>query len=309
MRQVSSKGAEPDMTSYSGRRRLVRSVLVLAVAAALAGCAQKRTSQTVSVTPGKHPPATSQAPRGSVGVYKIGYPYRISGRWYRPRVDENYNRTGVASWYGDEFANRPTANGETFYPELMTAAHKTLPLPSVVEVTNLDNNRKVRVRVNDRGPFAHERIIDMSRMAARKLGFLKNGTARVRVRYLKDESRQAALQAQQANPNAARRTIWAARKRGAYPGRNQVASATSRSSAAKRGRYFIQAGAFSDRVNAEALRDQIGGAGTARVVEVRIKGQTYYRVRVGPARTEADANRTLTALIDDGHNSAHLVRE
>ncbi len=116
--------------------------------------------------------------------YKVGNPYQVGGRWYYPKHDPDYEAVGVASWYGREFHGRPTANGEIFDMNRMSAAHKTLPLPSIVEVTNLENGRKINVRVNDRGPFARGRVIDMSRAAARRLGFEQNGLARVRVRYV-----------------------------------------------------------------------------------------------------------------------------
>ena len=116
--------------------------------------------------------------------YKVGNPYKIKGRWYYPKHDPDYEKVGVASWYGRQFHGRKTANGEVFDMNRLSAAHTTLPLPSVVEVTNLENGRKLRVRVNDRGPFAKNRVIDMSRAAARYLGFEQAGTARVRVRYL-----------------------------------------------------------------------------------------------------------------------------
>ncbi len=116
--------------------------------------------------------------------FKVGKPYKINGQWYRPAVDPSYDKKGVASWYGDDFHGRPTANGEIFDMRRMTAAHTTLPLPSLVEVTNLENGQKAVVRVNDRGPFAHKRIIDLSREAARALGFEHKGLAKVRVRYL-----------------------------------------------------------------------------------------------------------------------------
>lgn len=116
--------------------------------------------------------------------YKVGNPYQVSGRWYYPKHDPDYEAVGVASWYGRDFHGRPTANGEIYDMNRMSAAHKTLPLPSIVEVTNLENGRKIKVRVNDRGPFARGRVIDMSRAAARRLGFEQNGLARVRVRYV-----------------------------------------------------------------------------------------------------------------------------
>lgn len=122
------------------------------------------------------------------GRYKVGSPYRINGVLYTPHVDYNHNETGIASWYGPGFHGRHTANGETYDMNLMTAAHRTLPMPSMVRVTNLENGRSVVVRVNDRGPFANNRIIDMSRRGAEELGFIQQGTAHVRVEILAAES-------------------------------------------------------------------------------------------------------------------------
>ncbi|MEO0879889.1 MAG: septal ring lytic transglycosylase RlpA family protein [Pseudomonadota bacterium] len=116
--------------------------------------------------------------------YKVGAPYEIDGRRYVPREDPTYDRTGVASWYGRQFQGKPTANGEIFDKAQLTAAHKTLPLPSIVQVDNLENGRSLVLRVNDRGPFVDDRIIDLSEAAARELGFQKAGLASVRVRYL-----------------------------------------------------------------------------------------------------------------------------
>lgn len=121
-------------------------------------------------------------PRGG-GRAQVGRPYRIAGRLYTPREDPNYDRTGIASWYGPGFHGRLTANGEVFDQYTLSAAHPTLPLPSYVRVTNLENDRSVMVRVNDRGPFAHDRIIDLSQRAADVLAFRGDGIARVRVEY------------------------------------------------------------------------------------------------------------------------------
>ena len=111
-------------------------------------------------------------------------PYQVRGKWYTPRHEPDYDEVGLASWYGGKHDGRPTATGEIFHEDEVSAAHKTLPLPSVVEVKNLDNGRKIKVRVNDRGPFVDGRIIDLSREAAKELGMLEKGLARVRVRYL-----------------------------------------------------------------------------------------------------------------------------
>lgn len=117
-------------------------------------------------------------------VAKVGKPYSIGGRWYIPRHDPNYNDVGMASWYGPDFDGKRTANGEIYNMMRLTAAHPTLPMPSYVSVTNMSNGRTIVVRVNDRGPFARGRIIDLSKRAAQLLGYTGHGTARVRVTYV-----------------------------------------------------------------------------------------------------------------------------
>ncbi|CAN0531441.1 unnamed protein product, partial [Laminaria digitata] len=129
------------------------------------------------------------------GYYKVGTPYQILGTWYYPAEDPKYVETGVASWYGQKFHGRKTANGETYNMNDLTAAHRTLPMPSMVRVINLKNGRSLRLRINDRGPFARGRIIDVSRRAAQLLGFQREGTAKVRVEILADESRELKLAA------------------------------------------------------------------------------------------------------------------
>ncbi|MEO1207570.1 MAG: septal ring lytic transglycosylase RlpA family protein [Pseudomonadota bacterium] len=117
------------------------------------------------------------------GHYKIGRPYKILGKWYTPKVDKTYDRTGMASWYGPGFHSKKTANGEIFDQAALTAAHPTLPLPSYAYVTNLENGRTVLVRINDRGPYTRNRIIDVSKRVSKELGFHKQGVAKVRVKY------------------------------------------------------------------------------------------------------------------------------
>ena len=116
--------------------------------------------------------------------YKIGKPYQINGVWYRPAENWNYDKTGIASWYGPNFDGKPTANGETFDQWQASAAHKTLPLPSIVRVTNLENGRSLVVRINDRGPFVRGRIIDLSRAAAEAIDMIGPGTAPVVIRVV-----------------------------------------------------------------------------------------------------------------------------
>jgi rare lipoprotein A len=130
-------------------------------------------------------PIGQPAPKGG-GHFKIGQPYEINGVQFTPKEDSAYVREGVASWYGALFHGRRTSNGEIFDMERLSAAHPTLPLPVYVEVTNLDNGRSAMVRVNDRGPFRKKRLIDLSERTAEVLGFKRAGTAKVRVRFLRN---------------------------------------------------------------------------------------------------------------------------
>jgi rare lipoprotein A len=120
--------------------------------------------------------------------YKLGKPYQIDGAWYYPKIDYDYNETGIASWYGPDFHGKATASGEPFDQNALTAAHKTLPMPTIVRVTNLENGRSIEVRINDRGPFVNDRVIDLTRRGAQLLGFEAQGTARVRVQVMKEDS-------------------------------------------------------------------------------------------------------------------------
>lgn len=122
------------------------------------------------------------------GAYKVGAPYKIDGVWYTPKEEFNHVETGVASWYGPGFHGKSTANGERYNQSDRTAAHRTLQMPSIVRVTNLSNGLSTVVRINDRGPFASNRVIDLSRTAAQELDVIRNGTARVRIEQLQAES-------------------------------------------------------------------------------------------------------------------------
>lgn len=158
-------------------RRLHRplSLSCLAAILLLAACANNQAS-----APSGHP------------VYKVGEPYQVSGVWYYPHEDYSYDETGIASWYGADFHGGTTSNGEIFNKNELTAAHKTLPLPTLARITNLENGRSIVVRINDRGPFSGARIIDVSQRAAQLLGFEQKGTAEVRVTVLADESKAIA---------------------------------------------------------------------------------------------------------------------
>jgi len=167
---------------------------IVALAVLLAACGER-----------EHAPPAGQAAAPSRGYYKLGAPYQVEGVWYYPGPDYSYDETGIASWYGPDFHGKNTANGEVYNMNDLTAAHPTLPLPSIVRVTNLDNGRSIVVRVNDRGPYVRGRIIDLSRRAAQLIGMIGTGTAKVRVQILPDESRQAVLLAQQGEIPSAER--------------------------------------------------------------------------------------------------------
>lgn len=159
--------------------------LAVALLVSLAGCG---TFEDTSRVPADAP-AYLKGSKNFPGV-KIGKPYEIAGERYYPKYEPDYDEVGIASWYGPNFHGKSTANGEKYNQWAMTAAHKTLPLPSMVRVTRVDNGESIIVRVNDRGPFSEGRIIDLSRAAAEALGTHKMGLAKVRVQYLPDETEQ-----------------------------------------------------------------------------------------------------------------------
>ncbi len=128
-------------------------------------------------------PLGQRAPKGG-GSYRVGKPYTVAGRIYVPKADPNYDKVGKASWYGDDFHGRYTANGEIFDENSISAASPTLPMPSYARVTNLTNHRSIVVRVNDRGPFVSDRVMDVSVRTAKLLGFYNKGVTRVRVQYV-----------------------------------------------------------------------------------------------------------------------------
>jgi rare lipoprotein A len=161
-------------------------MIVTAFAAALCACSVSKSSRTADENQQLSPRVIKvgdPVPKGG-GAYKLGEPYLAAGKWYVPVHDQGYDRVGLASWYGDFFHGRPTANGEIYDMNALSAAHPTFPLPAYAAVTNLENNRTIVVRVNDRGPYHDGRIIDLSHKAAHLLGFSGRGTAPVRVRYI-----------------------------------------------------------------------------------------------------------------------------
>lgn len=232
------------------------------------------------------------------GIYKLGQPYQIAGRWYYPEFDPAYDRVGLASWYGVPFHGRATANGEVFDRERLSAAHPTLPLPSIVRVTNLDNRRQLELRVNDRGPFVGERLIDLSQAAARELGFEGAGLARVRVQFV-------SLAAAKGTPP---------RPRLPEPRREPVAPAPAgtllaAAPAASCLGHFIQIGAFAEAERAWRAAARLQGAGVAPVWTERPGTDRLTRVRLGPITDAAAVAATLHRLKGAGYAEAFVVGE
>ena len=248
---------------------------------AVAGCARDATRPARPPVPVVPPPAPVVPPPGE-GVprdeprAKFGNPpfYEVGGRRYVVLPSAaGYVEQGIASWYGPDFHGGRTATGETYDMDAMTGAHPTLPLPTWVRVTNLDNGRSVVVRLNDRGPFAKGRIIDLSRAAAEQLDMVRAGTAHVEVMSLAGAAQPAA-----APPPAA-------------------------------AAYYAQAGAFGSRENAESLAARLRDAGIpgVTVTESASGGRPLYRVRAGPAATLPDFDALVERLRLAGAADARLA--
>lgn len=255
----------------------------------------------------------SAAISGKGGTYKVGKPYQISGKWYYPEEDYDYVETGTASWYGKDFHAKYTANGEIYDMNTLTAAHRTLPLPSIVRVTNLENGRSLVLRVNDRGPFAKNRIIDVSKRASQLLGFQTQGTAKVKVEIMAEESKalKAALTGKSATSyasaskksNTGKIITIPKKKVSAYTNYTpNVASAAS-------GGYYVQAGSFSNMNTAENLKNQLQRYGQIKIMPADVNGSTFYRVRVGPFSEQSAADTALARIRNAGLTDATLISE
>lgn len=292
--------------------RMFRLKFIIAATLLLAGCASFSERRA----------AEEQGRRVAAGgIYKIGKPYEIEGDWYYPQEDATYDNNGIASWYGSKFHGRRTANGEIFDMDLLTAAHPTLPMPVRAKVTNLENGRSVVVRINDRGPFAKDREIDMSRHAADVLGFKEKGTAQVRVQYLGRaplyDSAGRLIKRQEPDRFIAEKPITPkedSRVAAAPIEPVDVLTADGKKLAkpepdVEEKRYAVQVGVFSMRQNAEALQEKLKAFSPVKIVEVKMGGATLYRVKMGGANIRADARSTLERLVAAGHTDAVIIEQ
>ena len=219
-----------------------------------------------------------------------GPPYQVAGRWYVPAHEPNYDEVGTASWYGPTFHGKAAASGETFDENELTAAHPTLPIPSLVRVTNLENGKTVVVRLNDRGPFVDDRIIDLSKAAGAKLDMHAKGTAKVRVQYVGPAPAMgggAVLDVQPQRISAAPVALPPLVKPVTVVAQPVVQPAD--------GQFFVQAASFADLGNAHAMRDRLAPTGRVSIEATTVNGSEFYRVMVGPwgSRDQADAARKL----------------
>ncbi|MDX8403475.1 MAG: septal ring lytic transglycosylase RlpA family protein [Mariprofundaceae bacterium] len=242
---------------------------------------------------------STKLPSGHGGYQKRGKPYKVAGHWYYPLATaDGYNETGTASWYGTKFHGKKTANGERYDMYAMSAAHKTLPLPTMVRVTNLNNGRSIVVRVNDRGPFVKNRVIDLSYAAAKTLGYDNVGTAPVRVEVLGNKT---------VSSNS-RNILHASTQRPPAPRMQpNLAPVTS---TAKPGAMYIQLGAFSSHHNARQLKESLKGDYPSVRIYTKNGGFTeLYRVRIGPFNDVKHIENSVLILQEQGHNNAIVVIE
>ncbi len=274
------------------------------------------------------------------GKYKIGNPYVVDGKRYYPKKNLNYDEKGIASWYGPKFHGKLTANGEIFNQYKLTAAHKTLPIPSAVKVTNLKNNKSLIVRINDRGPFVNDRIIDLSYQSAKRLNLLKSGKGFVRVQLLRSESLMLEKLA----------------KKGQFPEIDEITKRTtppinqvshSKVSIKKIGetnlvvnsenefkekktigqiedvqkkvqalkingksyKIWIQIASFSNKKSAYILKTKFNTIKNINVNRANLKGKFFYRVRVGPFKEINDTKEIYNFLINSGMEGTKIFVE
>lgn len=257
-------------------------VCVLLVLAACGSTSDKdsapRNPPNVSNVPNAIPKDEPRSKYGNPASYEV-----FGKRYYTLKSSQGYHEKGIASWYGKKFHGRRTSSGETYDMYAMTAAHKTLPLPSYLEVTNLNNGRKVIVKVNDRGPFHGNRLIDLSYSAASQLGIIGKGTGTVELRAITN-GRVAAT-----------------------PVTERVDTVRATGSVG----LYLQVGAFSTELSAGQLKDKLQGqiGDAVLIVPLRKPNGNLYRVRVGPLSNVEYGDSLASRLLDLGYNDSHIVVE
>ena len=277
----------------------------------------------------EQPRALTSAPMAWAEPY-AGPPYQVEGKWYVPTYEPNYDEVGIASWYGPTFHGKDAASGEQFDENAMTAAHPTLPIPSLVRVTNLENGKSVIVRLNDRGPFVDDRIIDLSTKAGQALDMHAKGTAKVRVQYVGPAPaapnslpvQSSQIQATPVPVSPVQAAVPAvqpviATQPASEPPPSFVTQPLSPVVPVQLSRapqiqnqrgYFLQAGSFADLGNAHAFRDKLQDVGPVSMTAVQINGTEFYRVMVGPWTSRVEAERAQGRLIEGGTKAIVIAR-
>ncbi len=310
----------------------MKKLLTITLVMALAACADN------SVGPGKNAPEdVSHYPKVPYKA-KVGKSYKIMGKWYTPRYDPTYEETGIASWYGPGFHGRLTANGEKYNQNAWTAAHTTLPMPSIVRVTNLENGKAMNLRVNDRGPFHPGRIIDLSKAASEKLGVIEHGVAKVKVVYLKAETEEymksrgkrgaelnysegfsayngmKPVKAKQIQQDIKSIPIERVGNRDAAPMETvSIASLpdlTPKEVKSYQAPWLVQVASYADTTNAQDMMTKLRPLGKPLVQEIAVKGQPYYRVLLKPTSSKTSQFGLLSQLENRfGISDAKVIKQ
>jgi rare lipoprotein A len=287
---------------------------------AVIGCSSSSTDPFAGVGSPMYQ-GTGPLPKGG-GRYHVGKPYVVGGKRYYPQEVESYDQVGQASWYGPKFHRRMTSNGEWFDQDYLSAAHPTMQLPSYARVTNLENGRSIVVRVNDRGPFVDDRIIDLSKRSAEVLDVRRKGTAKVRVQYLgpaplddkgthlASMNRGTAVMVADSSPPPQPK---AAQPKVAQPKAPEpvialaTASLGSHQVAGRDEGFYVQVGSFSDPSNAGRAEANVASLGPVETTPVDMERGRFYRVRVGPLGDQASAHAALARVQAAGHYDARVV--
>lgn len=280
--------------------------VLLSIAAVLwiAGCSSNRPFEFENLT------EEVEAIKADGGIYKVGNPYTALGQSYTPREDYNYSETGMASWYGSDFHSKRTANGELYNMNAVTAAHRTLPLPSIVRVTNLENGRSIIARVNDRGPYVKNRIIDLSQKGAELLGYKIQGTTKVKVEILEKESRalkEAMLSEDNSSKIYNKAIKYSEVSMANASSQAKTSSASSFNTPIETGTFYVQVGAFSNLAKAKEMAENMKRFGQVSIYEAYLSKEGVYRVRLGAYHTRDEALQILDRVLDYGHADVTIV--
>ena len=302
----------------------MKKIVILGCEMALSACTGYQSNSDGGVFNNKAKKNATAFPKVPFKGVKVGKPYRIKGKLYKPHYDPDYKQVGEASWYGPGFHGRLTANGEKYNQNGYTAAHTTLPMPSMVRVTNMQNGKSLNVRVNDRGPFHGSRIIDLSKAAAQKLGVINSGVARVKVKYLPEETKRyieskgkhgddvhyttGFTDYQPIEPNYLHQSpkdieSVSMQRQGtqtAAPVRNISMSSlpdiTPQQVEQMHATWLVQVASYADTSNAQMMMSKLRTMGEPSMQTINVKGAPFYRVLLTPNSPQQSQAQMLSRL-------------